>query len=1366
MTERFSNRHDWLNLLEVSGPFLAAPVLREVFPQGLEELDASLAKRLRGAYEEWRDAVDSDDADRDKLHAAWIDEVLRTALEADDQLLKLGKDVSMSVVVLTEHDTTIAPELVFVDPTHGGGMLAPVHVFPPDTDLSASMKFGGLSCSPGDRMALHLRALSVPFGIVTNGERWMLVHAPSGQVATFASWYARIWGQEPSTLRAFTSLLGVRRFFAPAQDRLPALFERSLKYQDEVTDALGNQVRRAIEVLVQALDRADQDRNRELLHDVKSQEFYEAGLTVMMRLVFLLAAEERGLLLLGEPRYDSFYAVSTLRMQLRAESDEILERRHASWSRLLAVFRAVFGGIDHPTLRLPAMGGSLFDPDRFPFLEGRLKGTSWRQHRAEPLPIDDRTVLLLLEAIQTFEGRTLSYRALDVEQIGHVYEGLLERTVARVDDVTLELEAGAQAKDARVTLGELESARLDGSVNVTKLLADRSRRSRPAIEKELAAKVEPQQHARLLSACRGDERLRDRLEPYVRLLRTDPWGYPRVHPKGAFVVVLGADRRETGTHYTPKSLTERIVEETLTPLVFDGPAKGVPRAEWKLKTSEQLLDLKVCDPAMGSGAFLVQACRFLSARLVEAWSIDEAAGSVVDLMGRVHQSHTSIESMPPGTEVRAENARRIVAERCLYGVDLNPLAVELAKLSLWLVTLSKGRPFGFLDHNLRRGDSLLGICRLEQLTELSLDPSATRQGRLFGKAIERAVAEAVELRRKLHEIPIRDIRDVEAMAMLDADVRKKLEAAELLADSFIGVVFAADGADVETRIAALAANADRVVKKEPQAFEELSRRTLADLSKDSARAEARRPLHWPLAFPHVFEGGSGFDAIIGNPPMLGGRRISFRHSDALLAYLKRWLRGPAGTTDLCVYFLLQAALVVGKPGFIGLVLSDIVAQGESRTNGLERLLAEGLTVYSCVGSRSWPGAAGVKIAHVHLTNADWTGKITIDGVQVEGRISSFLQLEAEHKIETPRGLVENEGLAFSGHYLMGQGFVVSDGEASHLRGLRASNVDVLFPLIRGDDINNTVELTSGNYAINFSMRSLEECQRNYPECLEIVRATVKPERDLVKRKANKERWWRYAEARPGLEGAARHLDQVIVLPFTAKYIFPTFVSARSVFAHPIVVVVRPSAELYACLQSSVHELWVWQFCSTNLDLLRYTATTVLSTFPFPVPTDDLKRAGVDYYAYRQKLINDRGVGLTDIYNLFHAEDEMSPDILQLRRFHEQLNVTVIAAYGWADVPANMGFFPVERFPKGKNFRFTLPDTTRRELLHRLIRLNLLRFERGADSGTALTRAQSAKERANVPDGQGTLTFVDMPEPAAKTETTAPAGKASTRRTRQ
>lgn len=106
----------------------------------------------------------------------------------------------------------------------------------------------------------------------------------------------------------------------------------------------------------------------------------------------------------------------------------------------------MFGGIEHENLRLLALGGSLFDPDRFPFLEGRAKGSDWRTDIAKPLPIDNRTVLLLLEAIQQFQGRTLSYRALDVEQIGYVYEGLLERTVKRTAEVTLELDGTKNAK--------------------------------------------------------------------------------------------------------------------------------------------------------------------------------------------------------------------------------------------------------------------------------------------------------------------------------------------------------------------------------------------------------------------------------------------------------------------------------------------------------------------------------------------------------------------------------------------------------------------------------------------------------------------------------------------------------------------------------------------------------------------------------------------------------------------------------------------------------------------------------------------------------------------------------------------------------
>ena len=1384
-----SAKHEWLNLLEVSGPFLAVPVLREVFPQGLEELETLRAKRLRSAYEEWRDAVDGDDADRDKLHAAWIDEVLRTALQADDQLLKAGKDVPASVVELPEHDTTIAPELIFVDPTHGGAVLAPIHVFPPDTDLSASMKFGGLSCSPGDRMALHLRALNKPSGLVTNGERWMLVHAPTGQVATFASWYARIWGQEPATLRAFASLLGVRRFFAPEQDRLPALFGRSLKHQDEVTDALGDQVRRAIEVLVQALDRADQDRNRELLRDVKPQELYEAGLTVMMRLVFLLAAEERGLLLLGEPRYDSFYAVSTLRMQLRAESDEILERRRAAWSRLLAVFRAVFGGIDHPTLRLPAMGGSLFDPDRFPFLEGRLKGTSWRQHRAEPLPIDDRTVLLLLEAIQTFEGRTLSYRALDVEQIGHVYEGLLERTVARVEDVTLELEAGAQAKDARVTLGELESARLDGQASVTGLLVERSRRSESAIKNALAAEVEPQQSARLLSACRGDVKLRDRLEPYVRLLRTDPWGYPFVHPKGAFVVVLGADRRETGTHYTPKGLTERIVAETLTPLVYDGPAKGAPRADWKLKTPEQLLDLKVCDPAMGSGAFLVQACRFLSARLVEAWAIEEAAGRVVDLTGQVHEPRTSVESMPPGVEVRAENARRIVAERCLYGVDLNPLAVELAKLSLWLVTLSRGRPFGFLDHNLRCGDSLLGISRLDQLTELSLEPPATRQGRLFGKAIERAVAEAVEMRRKLHEIPIRDIRDVEAMATLDADARKKLEAAEVLADAFIGVVFTAEGAElIETRLAALAADAERVVKGDERATEALVKRAAKDLAKDSPSGGPRRPFHWPLKFPGVFHGPMpGFDAIVGNPPFLGGKRITGVTGDAYRNWLVAHIaEGRRGSADLVAYFFLRAWSLLRSGGGFGLLAVNTIAEGDTRQVGLEAMVAAGAAIHAAYPNEPWPGSAAVVTSRVHVRKGEWHGERSILGRSV-GFISAYLSDREEW---SPMRLRASENLAFQASVVVGNGFVLEEDDAKRLLDADVKNAEVISPYMNGDDLNSDPEQRPSRWVINF-WDWPEDRARKYKQPWVWIEERVRPERqrrdengNFVLRKPLPDRWWHYGDKRPALYHAIgrghafeqhpegwrsdmKPLPEVLVTSFVGKYFGPSVVPNNAVFSHACAVfAVSPPYAFAALLNSSIGQAWVWQQSSRHETRLRFAPSDAIETLPFPKGLDTLKPLGEAYLKARREIMSAEGLGLTKLYNRFHDPRDVDPRLERLREQLRDIDTAVASAYGWDGLDLNHGFHEVPYLGENDRVRFTISETARLEVLRRLGELNRQRYKEEQASAPAAKPRSKGRAKA-APAGQDALALVDAPEAAkpSKTKIAAPAKKATTRRTR-
>ena len=144
---------------------------------------------------------------------------------------------------------------------------------------------------------------------------------------------------------------------------------------------------------------------------------------------------------------------------------------------------------------------------------------------------------------------------------------------------------------------------------------------------------------------------------------------------------------------------------------------------------------------------------------------EETAGKFITVDGEARDQLGAEEPLPSQLEERLTIARRLVAERCLYGVDVNPLAVELAKLSIWLVTLAKSRPFGFLDHNLRSGDSLLGIHRLEQLTRLRMDVESGAQHyqlRIFGQNVEAAVNEAIELRKRLRATTIRDIKDVEA----------------------------------------------------------------------------------------------------------------------------------------------------------------------------------------------------------------------------------------------------------------------------------------------------------------------------------------------------------------------------------------------------------------------------------------------------------------------------------------------------------------------------------------------------------------------------------------------------------------------------
>ncbi|WP_372796894.1 Eco57I restriction-modification methylase domain-containing protein [Litorivivens sp.] len=1385
----YDNHHDWLSLIEISGPFLAVPVLKVAFPQGLEELDASKRKRLRQAYEEWREALELEDAQFAELHAAWIDEVLSRGLEFDedgkgDVLKRADWCVANLQAALPEHGVTLSPNFAVVDEQRANKSLLLIQAYAQDVDLDTTLKQGGWAATPADRMVQLCRSLGCRFGLVTNGERWMLVDAPVGAVTTFASWYARIWSQESVTLQAFVHLLGIRRFFVDESEQLPALFDRSLKFQDEVTDALGEQVRRAVEVLIQTLDKADQDRNRELLHDVKEPELYEAALTVMMRLVFLLSAEERGLLLMGDERYEANYALSTLRMQLRKESEEILERRWDAWSRLLAIFRAVFGGIEHENLRLPALGGSLFDPDRFPFLEGRAKGSNWRSDAAKPLPIDNRTVLLLLEAIQQFQGRTLSYRALDVEQIGYVYEGLLERTVKRTDEVTLELDATKSAKTPWIKLAELDSARLDGAVRLAELLQERSGSSASRVRNDLAKPVDDTLADRLLTACQGDTKLRDRVKPYAHLLRTDPWGYPLVYPAGAFIVTTGSDRRETGTHYTPKSLTEAIVAETLTPVAYVGPAEGTPREHWALKSPAELLDLKICDPAMGSGAFLVQACRWLSDRLVEAWSQVEATGKTVSVDGEVLDVPNIKEPLPRDSEARTVIARRLIAERCLYGVDLNPLAVELAKLSIWLVTLAKGRPFGFLDHNLRCGDSLLGIHRLDQLTELSMTPTGKGQQRLFGQNIERAVREAIELRQQLREMPIRDIHDVEAMARLDADARQKLEVLEWIADAFIGEVFASGGNSfaVENAIASLAIQAGKAVDGDRDAFEAIINRARSTLSVDLPPDKKRRtPFHWPLEFPEVFgEERLGFDAIAGNPPFLGGKRISTVMGTTFNAFLANAHSGASKNTDLVAHFFRRAFNALRSGGCFGLLATNTIAEGDTRQGGLEWLLKHGADIYAAWPNEPWPGAAAVITSRVHIYKGNWLATRSLLGCPVT-HISAYL---SSHEDWSPKRLKSNDGKAYIGSLLNGIGFVLDESEAKALINEDSKYAEIIFPYLNGQDLNTHPEQKPSRWAINF-WDWPEDRARQYVKAIEIVLSRVKPHRDQVSaaKKKVREKWWlyeasakelyhtigrgHYFEKHPeGWDSRLPAKQRVLALTRVSKTLAFSFINSKPIFSEQTVVFSLDRGADFALLQSNIHAAFAWQHSSRMKRDLRYGPSDALEPFPFPAESQvanwrELDQCGEHLHQERISVMRRLGIGLTKLYNRFHNHEECDEQLVALRDLHRRIDERVAQAYGWDDINFEHGFHEVPYLPDNDRVRFTISESARVEVLYRLAQLNRERYEAevaGAIQGSTALRSASSTPRRQAASPTATiqvgLDFGDMAQQTADTATPA------------
>ena len=339
------------------------------------------------------------------------------------------------------------------------GIGALVHVIDP-VDSLREVPGDLWAANPIDRVEAMLRENRIPIGIVTDGRWWGLVCAREVAMGASGIVDALTWIEEPRTRDAFLTLIGREYLIGgDPNERLPALFEESVAAAEEITEALGAQVRRAVELLIQSFSESAADARQRSLPDPlppRSHDSYEAAVTVMMRVVFLLFAEERGLLPSGE-LFDQGYGIAGELERLAAreteESEEALDSTSLTWHRLLATSNALYRGATFENLRMPAYGGSLFDPARFPFL------TATTEQGTLGATVSDRVMLHVLRSVQVAdikgEARRISFRDIDVEQIGYMYEGLLGYTAATTSEVVVGIK-GTPGEEPEIPLAKLE----------------------------------------------------------------------------------------------------------------------------------------------------------------------------------------------------------------------------------------------------------------------------------------------------------------------------------------------------------------------------------------------------------------------------------------------------------------------------------------------------------------------------------------------------------------------------------------------------------------------------------------------------------------------------------------------------------------------------------------------------------------------------------------------------------------------------------------------------------------------------------------------------------------------------------------------
>ncbi len=930
-------QHRWLSSVEITGVVLSEPVLADA--GNFRSLDKAELANFRKQREIWnlpKGMVEGGG------QPAWINFILDDFLGIKDtDYWQVGASIpSNMVVTLPEQQETLRPSRILLD--EGQPIMLLLEV-PREQSLDKSwlQGKGRWKASPTTKFDRLLRETGIELGLLTNGEAWRLVVASPSETTSWMTWTAQTWNDDPLTLAAFKDLFGESRFFAGPRDQVVLeLIKQSRQRQLDVADQLGNQVREALQILVHELDSVDAELGGSFLQGYGEAEIFESSVAFIMRLLFTLYAEENGLLPHGNVSYDRAYGVLHLLTELEETkrlAPDKLKHSYAAYARLLASSRLLHDGSVDPDIRIAAHGGQLFDPNRYPLLDGRTKDGSWPTEIPEPPKIRDAAIRDILRSLKYARAdgvrQLVSYRTLAVEQIGHMYEGLLDRRVARapVNKTLLLLQGGSKIKEPE-PVDTSVFAGLDQAALI-KAITKHTSKTAGTIKKILERDEERHTLAYLGT---DDAELLEQASPVIRFVKD----LGIVRPSGLYVC-QGQDRRSSGAHYTPPTLTEPVVRRTLEHQAYvnvEGKP-GLLQEPRLIKTPQEILSLKVCDPAMGSGAFLVQATRYLAERLVDAWERMAAVQPDAILtmpFATPSQGEATENLMPESREERIVFARRYVAERCIYGVDMNRLAVEMAKLSLWLTTLSTDRPFTFVDHALKHGNSLVGLSP-EQIRNFTWKPVTNDFGPLFANAPEHEVEEAEQHREAIHDIPDHDFirKEQENRTAEDSLVNIRRKATLAIAAYFNGT----NNKQRETNLISYRYWLERLGHDE-KALSEVDK-VVQELTKGDKELV---PFCWEIEFPEIFNReNAGFDAIIANPPW----------GELGLPYLKefwnlRYAHCLGRIVDLFHLFIICSIhRLLRKSGTSGFILPDVALYQTYGANLRKELLDKFSSIEVC-----------------------------------------------------------------------------------------------------------------------------------------------------------------------------------------------------------------------------------------------------------------------------------------------------------------------------------------------------------------------------------------------------------------------------------